>query len=215
MIGYQSLSIAGPLQAEWCGGGIHALVGRNGSGKTTLTRTILGLLPPLSGSIQLGSEVPKSWVPQRAVWFESAPVRVFDVVEMGLWCRGEDGSPRFGRAPGGLSRRERADRVRAALAKVALEGVEGEPFAQLSGGQKQRALVARALVGGAQLLILDEPTAGVDEPTRRELGHLFAKIAEDPSLLILVVTHDLDWLAESPSSVLRIKGGVLTPEEIP
>ena len=99
VIGYDQQPIAGPLQAEWCGGGIHALVGRNGSGKTTLTRTLLGLLPPLGGKIHLDRDVPHSWVPQRAVWFENAPVRVLDVVEMGLWCRDSEGTPRFGRAP--------------------------------------------------------------------------------------------------------------------
>ena len=214
VIGYDQQPIAGPLQAEWCGGGIHALVGRNGSGKTTLTRTLLGLLPPLGGKIHLDRDVPHSWVPQRAVWFENAPVRVFDVVEMGLWCRDSEGAPRFGRAPGGLSRRERTERVQTTLAEVGLEASAKQPFAELSGGQKQRVLVARAMVGGARLLIFDEPTAGVDEPTRLEIGQLFSRIAADPQRLVLVVTHDLDWLAEPPASVLRIRKGTLAPEEV-
>lgn len=213
VIGYGGQPIAAPLQAEWCGGGIHALVGRNGSGKTTLSRTILGLLPPISGTIEIDRNVPRSWVPQRAVWFESAPVRVFDVVEMGLWCRDAEGFPRFGRAPGGLSRRERRDKVLSTLAEVGLESAEKRPFAQLSGGQKQRSLVARALIGGAKLLIFDEPTAGVDEPARIEIGQLFTRLAEDPSRLVLVVTHDLDWLPEA-KSVQRIRKGTLAAEEL-
>ena len=158
-----------------------AIVGPNGGGKTTLLKVLLGLLEPQSGRVERPARPAAiGYVPQFATFDRDFPLRVADVVAMGrLGVRGP------------LRRYTAGDRaaVAAALARLGLESVASTPVGDLSGGQLQRALIARALVGEPEVLLLDEPLASVDAEFREVLVETLADLHR--RLPIVVVTHDL------------------------
>ncbi len=169
-----------------------ALLGPNGSGKTTLVRAMLGLQPFAHGRIALfGDPLARfrSWqrvalVPQRLPGASSIPVSVREAVLSGLI------SPQRRWRP--LSRPERADAAQA-LHDVGLWAKRHERLDTLSGGQQRRVLIARALASGADLLVMDEPTAGVDAQHVGRLTGLLASLHER-GLTVIVVTHELTGL---------------------
>jgi len=207
VIGYPGRRVAGPFDHAWRGGGVHFILGRNGSGKTTLARTLLGLAPPLAGRVRLEPEGARAYVPQGESELDAAPVSVGEAVEMGLWGRDAHGRPRPGGRPGGVSRRERRARVERALAAVGLAERGGERFARLSRGQRTRVRIARALIGEARLIVLDEPTAGLDDEARASFSPRLGELAADSGRVVLVITHDLAGFALDAASVLRLEDG--------
>jgi manganese transport system ATP-binding protein len=168
---------------------VHGLIGMNGSGKSTLFKAIMELVRPIAGDVRLFGEAPQlartrgrvAYAPQSELVDWQFPVSVREVVAMG----------RYGRL--GAQRRLGAD-DRAAI-DSALERTELTPFADrqigaLSGGQRKRAFVARGLAQGAELLLLDEPFAGVDQRTEATITALLRELAAE-GRTILVSTHDL------------------------
>jgi zinc transport system ATP-binding protein len=161
------------------------LCGPNGGGKTTLVKAALGLLPLERGSIHVLGEPPSrgrrgvGYVPQRTSFDRRFPATVGDVIVANL--RG-----RWPLRPRTAERRKAVD----ALARVGGEGLIDKPLAGLSGGETQRAFLARALVREPRLLILDEPTAGVDARGRGEFTDLLAEIAGARESACLLVTHN-------------------------
>ncbi len=167
-----------------------AIVGPNGAGKSTLLRGILGLLKPVSGAVQLWgkplSAVHKqiAYVPQRGSVHWEFPTTVFDVVLMGRY------------AHLGLVRRPgKEDRALAmeALDKMKMADFADRQISELSGGQKQRVFIARALAQDAQLYIMDEPLAGVDETTERIIMDKFVDLQRE-NRTVIAVHHDLSTL---------------------
>ena len=167
-----------------------AIVGPNGAGKSTLLKGILGLVTPVSGAVQLWgkplSAVQKeiAYVPQRGSVHWDFPTTVFDVVLMGRY------------AHLGLVRRPgKEDRARAmeALEKMKMADFANRQISELSGGQKQRVFIARALAQDAQLYIMDEPLAGVDETTERIIMDEFINLQRD-GRTVVAVHHDLSTL---------------------
>ena len=167
-----------------------AIVGPNGAGKSTLLRGILGLLKPVSGAVRLWgkplSAVHKqiAYVPQRGSVHWDFPTTVFDVVLMGRY------------AHLGLVRRPgKEDHARAmdALEKMKMADFADRQISELSGGQKQRVFIARALAQDAQLYIMDEPLAGVDETTERIIMDKFIDLQKEKRTVI-AVHHDLSTL---------------------
>jgi zinc transport system ATP-binding protein len=170
-------------------GEVVALLGANGSGKSTLIRTVLGLVPFGRGEIDLfGTPLRRfrqwariGYVPQRLGAGGGVPATVGEVVSSGrLARRGIFAPPRA------------ADRaaVRAALRDVGLADRIGDPVATLSGGQQQRTLIARALAGEPDLLILDEPTAGVDAGSQESFARTLTRFQQRGGT-ILLVAHEL------------------------
>ena len=167
-----------------------AIVGPNGAGKSTLLRGILGLLKPVSGAVQLWgkplSAVHKqiAYVPQRGSVHWDFPTTVFDVVLMGRYAH-------LGlvRHPG------KEDRALAmeALDKMKMADFAARQISELSGGQKQRVFIARALAQDAQLYIMDEPLAGVDETTERIIMDKFVDLQRE-NRTVIAVHHDLSTL---------------------
>jgi manganese transport system ATP-binding protein len=169
------------------------IVGPNGSGKSTLLKTIAGLVRPAAGSVTVFGKEPRElppgtigYVPQIEDVDWQFPANVRDVVAMGRY-------PRLG----AFARFGAADRaaVIGALAALDLTGLADRHIAQLSGGQQQRAFVARALAQEPKLLLLDEPTTGVDAATEEALLVVVRKLVAG-GMPVLMTTHDLDRAAE-------------------
>lgn len=185
-------------------GRVTGLIGMNGSGKSTLFKTILGLVRPASGSVLIGNMNPASarrrgligYVPQSEDVDWTFPVSVRDVVMMG----------RYGRQ--GMLRRARAidkDAVDEALERVELTELADRQIGQLSGGQRKRAFVARGIAQGADILLLDEPFAGVDKRSEATIVRLLRELAAAGNT-VLVSTHDLHALpALADEAVLLLR----------
>ena len=180
-------------------GDFVSVVGPNGSGKTTLLRLFLGLLKPDRGVVEVFGLSPRrarrrvGYVPQQPRLDPLFPVCALDVALMG----------RLGRTPA-LGPWRRADReaALAALAEVGLADRAGDHFAALSGGQKQRVLIARALAGGPELLLLDEPTAGLDAHIEEDFYRLLEEF--NKRLTIVMVSHDLGFVSGFVKSVVCV-----------
>lgn len=175
-------------------GEFTAIIGPNGAGKTTLLKVILGIIKPDSGSVEVfGTPVDRlgamrakiGYVPQIFSIDLNFPVTVFETVLMGT----------YGRL--GLARRPSdSDRalVMEALEKVGIADLRSRPLARLSGGQRQRVFAARALANKPELLLLDEPTTGVDAATTGSLYSLLRALKEDGTTIVLV-SHDVGVVA--------------------
>jgi zinc transport system ATP-binding protein len=178
------------------------IVGPNGGGKTTLVRLILGLLQPDSGEIRVfGSSTRHArkrigYMPQHLLYDPQFPVTARDIVLMGrLGGKGVRGF--FG-----WSSAEDRQAAGEALRQVGMEDFSRRPFSSLSGGQRQRVLIARALSGRPDLLLLDEPTSNVDTLVEAKLLELLQKLNE--RMTIMMVTHDLGFVSEMVEKVVCV-----------
>ncbi len=185
-----------------------ALVGPNGSGKSTLLRLLLGLLRPASGSVELFGIAPRDldvpgrlgYVPQRGRLAPELPTTVREVVAGGRLSRRA-----WWRRPTGVDR----DAVEHALGAVALTDLGDRLITELSGGQQQRALIARALVGDPELLILDEPVAGVDAESQRLFRDSLVHLVKEHAAAVLLVSHELGAVAADLDRVIVLKHRVM------
>jgi ABC-type Mn2+/Zn2+ transport system ATPase subunit len=190
------------------------IVGPNGSGKSTLLKTIAGLLLPSSGSLSVLGSPPRklppgtiAYVPQVEAVDWSFPATVWDVVAMGRFAR-----LRFWQRFGARDRQV----VHRALELVDIAGLANRHIAHLSGGQQQRVFVARAIAQEPRLLLLDEPTTGVDAATEEALRRIVRELVAD-GLPVLMATHDLDRVDEWFDRLLVLDRRVLalgTPREV-
>jgi zinc transport system ATP-binding protein len=176
------------LQIE--AGDFLGVIGPNGGGKTTLLKIILGLLKPQRGAVRVLGEPPGrvrrriGYVPQNARIDLSTPANVLDVVLMGRLGASSWGC-RFGN--------DDTEKAMAALEQTQTADLAGQPIARLSGGQRQRVLIARALAADARMLLLDEPTAGVDAHIERGLTDLLHQLSE--RMPIVLVSHDISFIS--------------------
>jgi ABC-type Mn2+/Zn2+ transport system ATPase subunit len=185
-LGYGHRPLLRRLEFDIAEGDFLGLVGPNGAGKTTLLRALLGTLEPLSGVIRLAPGIRFGYVPQREQIDPRWPLRVIDVVLMGRYHRI------------GLGRRpSAADRSAAinALEHVGIADLAERHLSSLSGGQKQRTLIARALVGAPTVLILDEPTTGLDLVSTTQILSLVRELHERDRITVLMVSHMLNEVA--------------------
>jgi ABC-type Mn2+/Zn2+ transport system ATPase subunit len=186
-------------EGEFC-----ALLGPNGAGKTTLLRGMLGLVPVLSGRIEYGFDrraSPPGYVPQRESLDPIFPLSVLEVVLMGTFARLRPLQP-VGRG----QRRVAAE----CLAQVGLDPIAKHAFWSLSGGQKERVLIARALAAEPRLLLLDEPTAGVDPGATSAIMEVITRLNRERGLTVVLVSHQLRIVRQVVRSVIWVDGGVAT-----
>lgn len=190
---YGSLTVLEDVSFAVPTGTFTALLGPNGAGKSTLLRLLLGLARPRRGRVEVFGRAPGAggggigYVPQRVAIPGGFPICARDVVLMGRYAALGPGRPV------GRSDRERADE---ALALVGLGDAAARRFQDLSGGQQQRVLIARALVGEPRLLLLDEPTAGLDSGARARFYALVCDLQHARGLTLLCATHDLDVVGD-------------------
>jgi zinc transport system ATP-binding protein len=194
-----------------------AVAGPNGGGKTTLVRLALGLERPQSGSARLFGEpahrfsrrAALGYVAQRARVGTEGPVTVREVVSAGRLAQGGLLGP--------LRRRDRAI-VDGAIADVGLADLAGAPLADLSGGQQQRAFIAKALAGEPSLLVLDEPTAGVDAGSQEALARLLGRLHADRRTTTLYVSHEFGAVEGIVGRLVLVRGGIVfdgAPRDLP
>ncbi len=186
-------------------GRFAALIGPNGAGKSTIIRMLLGLVPPLSGRVEVFGHAPGrgnvgiGYVPQRVVIPQGFPISVLDVTLMGRYA-----ALGVGRRPGRVDRQ----RARAALDRVGMADMASRRFQDLSGGQQQRVLIARALSSEPRLLLLDEPTAGLDSAARARFYALVCDLQHQQGLTLLCATHDLDVVGDHADSLILLNRSV-------
>jgi ABC-type Mn2+/Zn2+ transport system ATPase subunit len=190
------------------------IIGPNGSGKSTLLKTIAGLLRPTSGELRVLGTQPRSlergtiaYVPQVEAVDWSFPATVWDVVAMGRFPR-----LKFWQRCAGNDR----EIIAAALKAVGMESLGKRPIANLSGGQQQRVFVARAIAQEPKLLLLDEPTTGVDAKTEEQLREVVRELVAG-GMPVIMTTHDLDRVEEWFDRLLVLDRRVLaigSPAEV-
>lgn len=186
-------------QGEYIG-----LIGSNGSGKSTLIKLILNILHPNKGEILLWDTPSlqfKKWndigyIPQKVNTFNrSFPATVEEIVALNLYS--EIGIFKFGN-------KKHRSKVHNALEKVEMSDFKSHPIGNLSGGQLQRVFIAKVLVNEPKLLILDEPTVGMDERSEEDIFALLKKFNKELLLTILMVTHDIERIKIEASRIITL-----------
>lgn len=187
------------VNLEIAAGDFASVIGPNGGGKTTLVKLLVGLLTPTAGRVRVFGLPPAKarprvgYMPQHAMMDPRFPVRATDVVLMGRLGSGR----RFGNYT-----RDDREAAAAALTEVGLEDHGARPFSDLSGGQRQRVLLARALVTKPELLLLDEPAAGLDHKVELDFFELLQEL--NRQLTIVLVTHDLGFVSGFVRTVICV-----------
>jgi zinc transport system ATP-binding protein len=198
--GYGGRAVVTGVDLALDAGAFVGIVGPNGSGKSTLLRGVLGLIEPLSGHVERNARAI-GYVPQRETLDAIFPLRADEVVHMGA----------YGRLRGlrGLRSSER-ERAWKCLERVGLAERASSPFASLSGGQRQRVLLARALMVEPDLLVLDEPTSGVDHESQEAIAEILHRLSSEGVTAVLLVSHDIEWVHAAAHSVRLVSEGRVT-----
>ena len=199
---YGSVPTLSGIDLEVVDGEFLGIVGPNAGGKSTLLKLILGLLQPQSGRIRVLGQAPSAasrllgYVPQYPNFPRDFPITVEQVVQLGRLGLKPNGGRRGGKWhalwPGRVSGADR-EAVRRSLAEVEAGDIAKRQIGSLSGGQLQRVLLARALVGEPRILILDEPTANIDQRMESEIFDLLKVL--NTRMTILVVSHDVAFIS--------------------
>lgn len=169
-------------------GEIVTVIGPNGSGKSTLIKTLLGVLTPSKGRVVTAPGLTIGYVPQELAIDASLPISVRRFLS--------------------LPKRRSDDEIRAMLIRVGVPDVENAQLASLSGGQFQRVLLARALLSRPDILILDEPTQGLDQPGVAAFYRLIEEVRQEMGCAILLVSHDLHVVMSATDRVICLNGHI-------
>ena len=197
-LGYNGREIVHDLDFSVDSGDCLCIVGENGAGKSTLMRTILGLQPPLRGSVRFGEGLTPGgigYLPQQTVVQRDFPASVREIVLSG--CQGRCGTRPF-------YRREDKTRARRMMERLGLTDLQRRCYRELSGGQQQRVLLARALCAAETVLLLDEPVTGLDPVVAAELYRIIRDLNREDGITILMISHDVAAAVRYASHILHI-----------
>lgn len=201
-VGYDGKAVLSNLNFAVHAGDYLCIVGENGSGKSTLMKTLLGLLPPIQGSILTGDGLKRNeigYLPQQTAVQKDFPASVREIVRSG--CQSRCGLRPF---------YNREDRQRAAFAmeKMGISSLSGRCYRELSGGQQQRVLLARAMCAAGKVLLLDEPVSGLDPIATAEMYALTQSLNRDDGLTVIMISHDIAAALRYASHILHIGSSV-------
>jgi len=196
-IGYGDKVIHDKINIEIEQNDFIGLVGPNGSGKTTFLKTLLGIIKPLSGEIEK-QKISFGYVPQRDTVQPILPYTVHDVVMMGRYSL-----MGLFKMPSEIDEQK----VNESLEKVGISELRKLNYNSLSGGQRQRTLIARALALDPDVLILDEPTNGMDTPSHYSLLELISELHDENKLTVLLVSHLLSDVANLAKKLMLFEAG--------
>jgi manganese/iron transport system ATP-binding protein len=204
-MGYAGVPVLQAVDLDIGPGELIAMAGPNGSGKTTIFRTILGFLAVISGFLVRNCALSEfGYVPQSSALDSTFPITAREVVAMGGYGRLKPYQ--------GLPTREK-QRLNDVIEQVGLSYLASSAFFSLSGGQRQRMLIARALMVGPKILILDEPLAGVDPESQKAISELLLKLNREKDIAVFFSSHDLRMVRSVTNKVLRVDSGKVAWEE--
>ena len=201
-VGYDGKTVLQALSFEVCMGDYLCIVGENGSGKSTLMKTILGLQPPVSGTVLMGDGLRKNeigYLPQQTQVQKDFPASVREIVLSG--CQGRCGSRPF-------YNKEEKQLAEENIRKMQIEDISKRCYRELSGGQQQRVLLARALCATQKILLLDEPVSGLDPKVKAEMYALIEKLNQEDKITVIIITHDIAAALRYASHILHIGASV-------
>ena len=185
---YASHLVLEEVHLDIAEGDFVGIVGKNGSGKTTFLKLILGIIKPVCGRIAFLNKTKISYIEQLTINSDiSFPTNVYETVMLGLYSK--IGTFKF-------PNKNHKALVLEALKLVGLEGYEKKQIFMLSGGEQQRVMIAKALVSNPDLLILDEPTSGIDQESEKQFIDLLHKLNKEHKKTIIMVSHDILALSE-------------------
>lgn len=199
-LGYEGKAFIEHFDFQVRPGEYVCVVGENGSGKSTLIKTILGLIKPVRGMVELGENIRSGavgYLPQQTRIQRNFPASVMEVVMSGFLNEGD-------RVPF-YSRKQRA-RALENMKKLGIEGLRRDCYGHLSGGQQQRVLLARALCAAKDILVLDEPVTGLDPMASAILYESLRRLHKE-GMGIVMVTHDLKMAVKEAERILHLSDG--------
>jgi zinc transport system ATP-binding protein len=207
--GYNSEAVVRDINFSITQGEFAAILGPNGSGKTTLMKLALGLLKPTSGQVLLFGEPAESftdwhrvgYVPQRTQATESRfPASVREIVNFGSYS---------GINPLAIFRRKKSSRVDDAMEMAGIQHLADRRVSDLSVGQQQRMLIARSLVRRPDLLVMDEPVAGVDAAGEEQFHSMIRRLNRDLGITIVMVSHDIGAVMREATTIACINRDIV------
>ncbi|MBR3423168.1 MAG: metal ABC transporter ATP-binding protein [Clostridia bacterium] len=197
-LGYDGEKIVTGLNFEVTPGDYLCIVGENGSGKSTLMKTMLGLIPPLGGTIERGDGLLKNeigYLPQQSLIQRDFPASVTEIVLSG--CKSAQGFRPF------LSKADK-ETARVNMERMGISHLAKRCYRELSGGQQQRVLLARALCATKKILLLDEPVAGLDPKVTTEMYSLIEELNRRDGITIIMISHDIAAAIKYADRILHV-----------
>lgn len=198
--GYPSRTVLHDITTAIPAAQVTAIVGANGSGKSTLLSVLAGVLTPTSGTIQRGSTRRPALVVQHSAVPATLPITVRETVAMGRWAH---------RGPWRRLTRTDIAIVGEGMSRLGITDLAGRRLTTLSGGQRQRTLLAQALVQESELLLLDEPTTGLDTRAQQRISQVLHEIRAD-GVTVVMATHDRDEALRADNCLLLRDGHLIT-----
>lgn len=197
-VGYDNRAILKNLNFSINRGEYLCIVGENGAGKSTLMKTLLHLLPPVSGKILLGDGLTENeigYLPQQTGIQKDFPASVREIVLSG--CQNRCGLRPF------YNKKEK-NRTQEMMNRLGITDLSNRCYRELSGGQQQRVLLARALCATKKILLLDEPVSGLDPKATEEMYQLIQSLNEEEKITIIMISHDIQTAIDYASHILYI-----------
>lgn len=201
-LSYEGKTVLTDVNFSVSAGDYLCIVGENGSGKSTLIKALISLKKPTGGEILFGEGISGrniGYLPQQTAFQRDFPAKVREIVISG--CLGRSGFSPFYKP----SDKKRAEE---SIRKMGISDIAESSFSALSGGQRQRVILARALCGAEKMLLLDEPTTGLDPSSAKELYSLISSLNKNDGMTVIMVSHDIGHSLKYANKILHLDKSV-------